>query len=142
MANQLMHDPVGDIIGRGFAAMQHEQPLARGIDIGPYALSHLGQLAAAYRATEAALPEGLRLDGLCCASTGLGPEERSDEWRALAADRQAQPLKDEETTSPRRPAQGVAHFAIGCASAVRPKLPRAWCLYAPEESHQLWTEAH
>jgi predicted metalloenzyme YecM len=38
-----MADPVGDIIGdyRGFAAMQHERLLARGIDIRPYALSHL-----------------------------------------------------------------------------------------------------
>src|SRR5260370_11579644 len=38
-----MADPVGDIIGdyRGFAAMQHERLLARGIDIGPYPLSHL-----------------------------------------------------------------------------------------------------
>src|SRR5262249_57817590 len=38
-----MDDPVGDIIGdyRGFAAMQHERLLAHGIDIGPYALSHL-----------------------------------------------------------------------------------------------------
>ena len=38
-----MDDPVGDIIGdyRGFAAMQHERLLARGIDIRPYALSHL-----------------------------------------------------------------------------------------------------
>ena len=38
-----MDDPVRDIIGdyRGFAAMQHERLLARGIDIGPYALSHL-----------------------------------------------------------------------------------------------------
>jgi predicted metalloenzyme YecM len=38
-----MHDSVADIIGdyRGFAAMQHERLLARGIDIGPYALSHL-----------------------------------------------------------------------------------------------------
>jgi predicted metalloenzyme YecM len=38
-----MDDPVGDIIGdyRGFAATQHERLLARGIDIGPYALSHL-----------------------------------------------------------------------------------------------------
>ena len=36
-------DPVGDIIGdyRGFVAMQHERLLARGIDIRPYALSHL-----------------------------------------------------------------------------------------------------
>ena len=38
-----MDDPVGDIIGdyRAFAAMQHKRLLARGIDIGPYALSHL-----------------------------------------------------------------------------------------------------
>jgi predicted metalloenzyme YecM len=38
-----MDDPVGDIIGdyRGFAAKQHERLLARGIDISPYALSHL-----------------------------------------------------------------------------------------------------
>ena len=38
-----MDDPVGDIIGdyRGFAAIQHERLLARGIDIRPYALSHL-----------------------------------------------------------------------------------------------------
>jgi hypothetical protein len=42
------------------------------------------QLTAAYRATEAALPAGWQLDGLRCASTGLGPEERSDKWRALA----------------------------------------------------------
>lgn len=38
-----MADPVGDIIGdyRGFAAMQQERLLARGIDIRPYPLSHL-----------------------------------------------------------------------------------------------------
>jgi predicted metalloenzyme YecM len=38
-----MNDPVGDLIGdyRGFAAMQHERLRARGIDIRPYALSHL-----------------------------------------------------------------------------------------------------
>src|SRR5256712_11162332 len=38
-----MPDPVGDISGdyRGFAAMQHKRLLARGIDIRPYALSHL-----------------------------------------------------------------------------------------------------
>ena len=38
-----MGDPVGEIIGdyRRFAAMQHERLLARGIDIGPYGLSHL-----------------------------------------------------------------------------------------------------
>ena len=38
-----MTDPVGDIIGdyRGFAAVQHERLLTRGIDIRPYPLSHL-----------------------------------------------------------------------------------------------------
>jgi len=38
-----MTDPIEDIIGdyRAFAAQQHERLLARGIDIAPYALSHL-----------------------------------------------------------------------------------------------------
>jgi predicted metalloenzyme YecM len=38
-----VHDPVGDIIGdyRGFAAVQYERLLARGIDISPYELSHV-----------------------------------------------------------------------------------------------------
>jgi predicted metalloenzyme YecM len=38
-----MADPVGDIIGdyRAFAAQQRDRLLARGIDIGPYPLSHL-----------------------------------------------------------------------------------------------------
>lgn len=38
-----MGDPVGDIIGdyRAFAARQHDRLLDRGIDIAPYALSHL-----------------------------------------------------------------------------------------------------
>jgi predicted metalloenzyme YecM len=36
-------DPVAEIIGdyRAFAAMQRDRLLARGIDIAPYALSHL-----------------------------------------------------------------------------------------------------
>jgi predicted metalloenzyme YecM len=39
----VIDDPVGDIIGdyRRFAAIQHERLLTRGIDIRPYALSHL-----------------------------------------------------------------------------------------------------
>ena len=39
----MVHDPVGDIIGdyRGFAAVQYERLLARGIDISPYELSHV-----------------------------------------------------------------------------------------------------
>ena len=38
-----MTDPIADIIGdyRAFAAQQSDRLLARGIDIGPYALSHL-----------------------------------------------------------------------------------------------------
>jgi predicted metalloenzyme YecM len=38
-----MADPVGDIIGdyRAFAALQRDRLTARGIDIAPYALSHL-----------------------------------------------------------------------------------------------------
>jgi predicted metalloenzyme YecM len=38
-----MADPVGDIIGDylAFVAQQHERLIARGIDIRPYALSHL-----------------------------------------------------------------------------------------------------
>ena len=38
-----MTDPVEDIIGdyRGFAAQQRDRLLSRGIDIGPYSLSHL-----------------------------------------------------------------------------------------------------
>jgi hypothetical protein len=44
-----MTDPIADIIGdyRAFAAQQRERLLARGIDIAPYALSHL-----AYRVPE------------------------------------------------------------------------------------------
>jgi predicted metalloenzyme YecM len=38
-----MTDPIADIIGdyRAFAAQQRDRLLARGIDIAPYALSHL-----------------------------------------------------------------------------------------------------
>jgi predicted metalloenzyme YecM len=38
-----MPDPIADIIGdyRAFAAMQRDRLIARGIDIAPYALSHL-----------------------------------------------------------------------------------------------------
>jgi len=54
-----MADPVGDIIGdyRGFAALQRDRLAARGIDIAPYALSHI-----AYRVAE--WDEYLRVRGL------------------------------------------------------------------------------
>jgi hypothetical protein len=38
----------------------------------------------AWAAAQARLPEGWTLDGLLCASTGLGVDERSDDWIAVA----------------------------------------------------------
>jgi predicted metalloenzyme YecM len=54
-----MADPVSDIIGdyRGFAALQRDRLAARGIDIAPFALSHI-----AYRVAE--WDEYLRVRGL------------------------------------------------------------------------------
>ena len=43
-------------------------------------------LTTAWREVEALLPAGWHLDGLRCASTGLRPEERSEEWIAVAID--------------------------------------------------------
>jgi hypothetical protein len=41
-------------------------------------------LNAAWKAAEAALPTGWKLDGLRCGSTGLSPEHRSEDWVAVA----------------------------------------------------------
>ena len=41
-------------------------------------------LAEAWRRTQAALPSGWTLEGLRCASDGLAPDQRSDDWIALA----------------------------------------------------------
>ncbi len=38
----------------------------------------------AWASAQAALPDGWVLDGLRCASTGLTPKERSEEWVAVA----------------------------------------------------------
>jgi len=43
------------------------------------------KLATAWADTQARVPEGWMLDGLRCASTGLGVDERSDDWIAVAA---------------------------------------------------------
>ncbi len=40
-------------------------------------------LSAAWARAPAALPPDWELDGLRCASTGLSPEERSEEWIAV-----------------------------------------------------------
>ena len=45
---------------------------------------HLDALSAAWSSAQARLPAGWQLDGLRCASTGLTPEERSDDWVAAA----------------------------------------------------------
>ena len=38
----------------------------------------------AWEQAQAALPPGWDLDGLRCASSGLSPDERSEEWIAVA----------------------------------------------------------
>lgn len=41
-------------------------------------------LTEAWWRTQAALPTGWQLDGLRCASEGLAPAQRSDDWIAVA----------------------------------------------------------
>ena len=41
-------------------------------------------LTEAWNAAATKLSPGWRLDGLRCTSTGLGPEQRGDAWRAVA----------------------------------------------------------
>ena len=42
------------------------------------------ELAEAWRAAQARLPDGWTLEGLRCASTGLTPGQRSEDWVAVA----------------------------------------------------------
>lgn len=42
------------------------------------------ELARAWRLTAASLPDGWRLDGIRCTSTGLAAEQRGTRWRAVA----------------------------------------------------------
>jgi hypothetical protein len=44
-----------------------------------------GDLAGTWAEIEAQLPSGWELGGLRCASTGLTPDERSEEWVAVAS---------------------------------------------------------
>ena len=44
----------------------------------------MDDLTQAWREAEGQLPKGWRLDGLRCASTSLRPEDRSEEWIAVA----------------------------------------------------------
>jgi hypothetical protein len=41
-------------------------------------------LSVAWAKAQARLPTGWSLDGICCASTGLSPDQRSDDWIAVA----------------------------------------------------------
>jgi hypothetical protein len=41
-------------------------------------------LSRVWTEVEEQLPSGWRLDGLRCASTGLAPEDRSEDWVAVA----------------------------------------------------------
>ena len=50
-------------------------------------------LAAAWRAVQARMPPGWTLDSLRCASTGLGVEQRSEDWIALAIGPAGQPFE-------------------------------------------------
>lgn len=44
------------------------------------------ELTAVWRRTQDRLPRGWTLDSLRCASAGLAPGDRSDEWVAVAID--------------------------------------------------------
>ena len=47
-------------------------------------MTHSDGLSAAWAETQARLPDGWTLEGLRCASTGLSPDQRSDDWIAVA----------------------------------------------------------
>ena len=47
-------------------------------------MSETPDLSRVWVEVEEQLPPGWRLDGLRCASTGLAPEDRSEDWVAMA----------------------------------------------------------
>jgi hypothetical protein len=47
-------------------------------------MSETPDLSRVWVEVEEQLPPGWRLDGLRCASTGLAPEDRSEDWVAVA----------------------------------------------------------
>lgn len=47
-------------------------------------MSETTDLSRVWAEVEEQLPSGWRLDGLRCASTGLAPEDRSEDWVAVA----------------------------------------------------------
>jgi hypothetical protein len=65
------------------------------------------QLTGAWMDTEAHLPEGWTLGGLRCASTGLDPAERSDDWIAVAVG----PDQEERRARAADPIEALAELA-------------------------------
>lgn len=51
-----------------------------------------GDVTRAWREVESRLPDGWRLDGIRCTSTGLGVDERGDAWRALGVGPEGQSI--------------------------------------------------
>ena len=47
-------------------------------------MTHSDDLSVAWAETQARLPDGWTFEGLRCASTGLSPDQRSDDWIAVA----------------------------------------------------------
>ena len=56
------------------------------LDVSYYASvdKEADDLTQVWSQTEERLPQGWQLDGLRCASTGLGTEDRSEDWVAVA----------------------------------------------------------
>jgi hypothetical protein len=69
-------------------------------------------LDALWVATQARLPEGWSLDGLRCASTGLAPAERSDDWVAVATG----PDGEERSALAGTPGEALEALAAGLES--------------------------
>jgi len=55
-------------------------------------------LTEVWNEVRAKLPDGLRLDSLRCASTGLEPEQRSDDWIAVALDAEGREITSRAST--------------------------------------------
>lgn len=64
-------------------------------------MTDTAKLAEAWADTEQRLPEGWSLDGLRCASMGLGLEDRSDDWVAVAVGPGAEELEAARVTHSR-----------------------------------------
>ena len=64
--------------------------------------------------TAASLPPGWELGGLRCASTGLTPEDRSEEWIAVATGPDGLEVKH-QATEPRDALEGLVPLMRGAA---------------------------